>query len=144
MNKQEIFDKVVNHLREQGEPAIDSYGRCQYRMKSETDKTLMCAAGCLISDEDYAAMNAKLKDGYGTNKTEFYHKDNIENISIGQMLTSSDFSEFMKDIREETILIGRLQSLHDNNAGNGTWSFIERDLSSVASAYKLKYTEKTV
>lgn len=49
MNAQEIFDKVVNHLRKQGHRSLSEDGRCLYR-GSNGDK---CAIGCIISDEDY-------------------------------------------------------------------------------------------
>lgn len=56
--KQEIFDRVVTHLAQQGEPALcmlpqadyDTDGpSCAYR----TPQGLKCAAGCLIPDEKY-------------------------------------------------------------------------------------------
>jgi len=53
-NEQEVFDKIVTHLREQGEPSIDSSNECVYR--GETDgKVTMCAAGCLFLDGEYKA-----------------------------------------------------------------------------------------
>lgn len=48
LTKQEVFDKVVAHLRKQGCKSIDADG-CLYRGPDGT----MCAAGCLIDDEDY-------------------------------------------------------------------------------------------
>lgn len=50
MNAQEIFDTVVTHLRNQGCKAKDMYsGQCMYRAPNG----LKCAAGCLISDDEY-------------------------------------------------------------------------------------------
>jgi len=49
MTDQETFNRVYNHLKKQGKPALDLWGRCSYR----TEEGLMCAVGCLISDEDY-------------------------------------------------------------------------------------------
>ena len=48
MNNQEAFDKVVKHLRRQGERATDG-SKCCYR----TNEGLMCAVGCLIPDSLY-------------------------------------------------------------------------------------------
>jgi len=59
MNRQEVFTKIVNHLRKQNAKSMamifppepsreDSYG-CAYR----GDGGLMCAVGCLITDEAY-------------------------------------------------------------------------------------------
>lgn len=46
---QEIFDQVAYHLIHQGKSSVDSSGSCCYR----GDDNLKCAAGCLISDEEY-------------------------------------------------------------------------------------------
>lgn len=59
MNEQEIFDKVVNHMRKQGHPSIES-GTCAYR----TEDGSMCAVGCLITDEVYAVYGSKI-EGHG-------------------------------------------------------------------------------
>jgi hypothetical protein len=49
MNAQEIFDKVVTHLRTQGKQAKNTSDDCVYRRPNG----LMCAVGCLIPDELY-------------------------------------------------------------------------------------------
>src|SRR5687768_12164409 len=49
MELQEIFNKVRNHLRQQGRAATNRYGSCQYRGDGGT----ACAVGCLIPDEKY-------------------------------------------------------------------------------------------
>jgi len=49
MSAQEVFDKVYNHLINQGRASVDEYGFCRYRHNG-----LMCAAGCLIPDEEYS------------------------------------------------------------------------------------------
>src|SRR5215467_12453270 len=49
MTKQEIFNKVVKHLRQQGRKAVNEKGDCCYR----TSDGLKCAAGCLIEDKEY-------------------------------------------------------------------------------------------
>ena len=48
MTNQDAFDKMVAHLRKQGQKAQEN-GTCRYRTKSG----LMCAVGCLLTDEDY-------------------------------------------------------------------------------------------
>ncbi len=50
MTQQEIFDKVKTHLLTQNAKAEVEMGFCLYRHP----KGLMCAAGCLISDEEYS------------------------------------------------------------------------------------------
>jgi hypothetical protein len=48
---QEVFDQVAIHLLTQGEKAVKD-GTCLYR----TESGLKCAAGALMSDEEYAAL----------------------------------------------------------------------------------------
>lgn len=48
MTNQEAFDKMVAHLRKQGQKAQEN-GACRYRTKGG----LMCAVGCLLTDEEY-------------------------------------------------------------------------------------------
>jgi hypothetical protein len=49
MTDQEIFDKVVNHLRKQGGKAVNDDGECLYRAPHGKK----CAFGCLMTDEEY-------------------------------------------------------------------------------------------
>ena len=59
LSMQEIFDRVLNHLREQkiasyGKITETSrYGSCLYRWVRDETTTLKCAAGCLIGDDEY-------------------------------------------------------------------------------------------
>jgi len=46
--KQQVFDQVATHLLKQGKKSV-SNGRCRYR----GDEGTMCAAGCLIADDEY-------------------------------------------------------------------------------------------
>jgi hypothetical protein len=47
--KQETFDMIVTHLRQQGYAAKDQHNHCAYRGKNGSK----CAAGCLIEDDEY-------------------------------------------------------------------------------------------
>ncbi len=49
MDRQSVFNQMIEHLVEQGEPAIDSEYKCVYR----TSSGKMCAIGCLIPDDKY-------------------------------------------------------------------------------------------
>lgn len=51
MKNQEIFNRVVRHLRAQGKAAIKK-GTCCYRVE-EDGVVLKCAVGCLIEDSKY-------------------------------------------------------------------------------------------
>lgn len=48
MTKQEVFDKVATHLLTQNKRSLEGTS-CVYRAKDGS----MCAAGCLIPDEEY-------------------------------------------------------------------------------------------
>lgn len=49
MNRQEVFDTILAHLRQQGRAATDEVGDCMYRAPGG----LKCAVGVLIPDENY-------------------------------------------------------------------------------------------
>lgn len=49
MNRQEIFDKVLEHLRKQGGLSLNEHGKCCYRGNHGNK----CAIGVLIPDELY-------------------------------------------------------------------------------------------
>lgn len=51
LDRQETFDRVLDHLRKQGEPAVNNMGFCRYR----TEDGRKCAIGALIPDELYQA-----------------------------------------------------------------------------------------
>lgn len=67
---QEVFDHVANHLLTQNEVSGgENYGdfmqSCLYRgtpKEGSKNEKLCCAAGSLISDEEYAAIDLKLKN----------------------------------------------------------------------------------
>lgn len=102
-SKQEVFDRVVTHLAQQGEPALcmllqgdetEEYS-CAYR----TPDGKMCAAGCLIPDEKY--------------KPEF------ENATFSGVLLSStltcdpdlvDFIENLQMAHDARVSLHQLQS----------------------------------
>lgn len=48
--EQEVFDQVANHLLKQNKQCVTGHGACKYRLK---DSELKCAAGALMSDEEY-------------------------------------------------------------------------------------------
>lgn len=52
---QEVFDQVSNHLKTQGVKARNELGKCKYRLDTG-EKVLMCAAGCLMDEEEGAKL----------------------------------------------------------------------------------------
>ncbi len=90
MTPQEIFDKVVNHLRAQGEQSRGGMtGGCAYRGRGG----MMCAAGCLIPDSEYAS--------------------EMEGKRVSAVPYFDGFSSLE--------LIGRLQDAHDGGTPGEGW-----------------------
>jgi hypothetical protein len=107
---QQVFDQVVNHLRHQGIAAMEKT-KCVYRT---SNNLLSCAAGCLMSDEEYRDLNSK-------HRTWFILKDNRE----------------VPDAHWE--LISNLQSVHDSHKIDH-WEY---QFKLVASKFELEYKPKT-
>lgn len=103
MTRQEIFDKVVAHLRAQGKQAITDGGTCMYR----ADDGSMCAVGCLIKDEFYDPS---------------FEKKDVNHYKVVEALKSSgiDMEFHTKNLLDD------LQSLHDRRTiyfcENGNWT----------------------
>lgn len=85
--EQEVFDFVAHHLLTQNEKAMDVSGNCLYKLKLD-NKTLKCAAGCLIPDEDYQ---------------KFIEEDSWLSV-IEKLSVTEKYKELILD----------LQHLHDN------------------------------
>lgn len=87
---QEVFDQVATHLLTQNQKSLTTKG-CAYR----GENNLMCAAGCLISDEEY---NHEM-DNPG---------DKLENGTSWSELVDVEYAP-----PNHRILIGTLQTCHD-------------------------------
>jgi len=93
MNKQEIFNKVRDHLLKQNAKSLKKHSiHCAYR----SDSGLKCAIGCLITDENYEAAH----EGLGA-----------EEVPVVQMVERS--LDILID-PETSRLLYDLQDLHDN------------------------------
>ena len=91
---QQVFDQVKNHLLKQYARSVGPEG-CAYRACWDGQK-LMCAAGCLISDEEYAERGSFIMDG--SNNTSWdYH------VEKGRVP------------KEHFDLIKSLQTIHDQD-----------------------------
>lgn len=108
--EQEVFDQVVTHLRKQN---VVSRGpdQCMYRGPNG----LMCAAGCLIADDEFVK---RMDDGGDT--------------SWGGLVSEGLFPEDHKE------LIEKFQSVHDE------WRVDEWEdqFKRLAEEHELKYEEK--
>jgi hypothetical protein len=83
--KQDIFNQVARHLITQNHRSVDEKGYCKYRSGN-----LKCAAGCLISDEEYTPLMDSEKS-QGTGWIDLVHeglvpRDNMHFIRLLQVL----------------------------------------------------------
>lgn len=111
MNRQEIYNKVKNHLLTQNKKSCDENFHCVYR----NPDGLKCALGCLISDEYYSP------------EIEHNNIDSPKVINALQMsgvkcTTSGDFN-----------FLGSLQNVHDSKYVDN-W---EKELYNIAKDYNL-------
>jgi len=98
MTRQEIFNKVADHLLTQGKPALfDEIGDCAYRGQDGS----MCAVGCLIPDELYTP-EMELKSVDTLLKAEF-------------VLPGFFYDNYT--------LLSDLQIIHDSVAASGTFRY---------------------
>ena len=106
---QEVFDQVATHLLKQNEKSEDLY-RCLYRGSNN----LKCAAGCLISDQEY--------------------NDLLEGNPWASLINSGYVPS------EHADLICSLQRVHDENSV-GDWPEL---LSKVAREFNLTFFKGTL
>jgi hypothetical protein len=122
MNKQEIFDKVVTHLKNQNARAYDKEeDRCLYRDESTGYR---CAIGCLIPDELYNP------DFEGESIDTLLEKAPV----LKELLKIKNFSAISSDV----MFLRRLQSIHDGGDLKD-WPMSFRNL---AVAYELKWNHE--
>lgn len=89
MTKQEIFDIVWKGILSQGGPSLNHLYGCAYRGENNRK----CAAGLLISDEDYT------KD----------YEGEVVSTTVPNKLT-----EYFESKNLNIAFIAKLQSVHDN------------------------------
>jgi hypothetical protein len=116
VNQQEIFDKVATHLITQGKQSLRDDGEwedkfCAYRGPDGT----MCAAGCLIPDEEY-------NEDFETNP--WFH-------------VAPDIPSFANAPQEIHELITALQGVHDNELNWRSPELLKEILGAVATDHGL-------
>jgi hypothetical protein len=119
---QEVFDQVVTHLRKQGRPAYHDR-RCKYR----TPDKLMCAGGCLMSDDEYSTA----MEGYGFSYAYRYFKTG--GSTLGGPVIEVPHQDLIK----------QLQYAHDHMQMWKAPGNVETELKKIAHAHDLIYTEPT-
>ena len=118
MNQQEIFDKVASHLIAQGKQSLRTASTVQWGDQScayRGDDGTMCAAGCLIPDEEYKP------EFEGRSWTKIQEK-----IPSLASLAS-----------KESDLIGELQNLHDSYVDWSSKDSLKEELHVVACSFNL-------
>jgi len=127
--QQQVFDKIVSHLRSQGKQSRNTLGDCVYK---NTDGT-SCAVGCLIEDQ-------------------FYSPD-IEGLSVDDIFDalSRSLGIPFSDVILLEELLNDLQATHDRgvskweeeeenlNPGNDLLKIWEGCFQKIAASYNLIY-----
>lgn len=106
---QEVFDQVAKHMLKQNKRSESSNGACKYR----SDDGLKCAAGCLISDDEYI--------------TGF---DDDDETSWSDLI--ANYPDLVPSEHQE--LIVQLQIIHDFTEVNYWYD----DLNRIAKSFNLK------
>lgn len=123
MQPQEIFDKVVDHLFTQGEPAMKPYTvACRYR----GDNGQKCAVGCLIPDDLYDT--------------------DMEGHSVSDLDVLFPMPDYIVDNMK---MLSRLQTLHDMSYSTSTYSklpftneYLNEGFTKIAALHNLSYTPR--
>ena len=114
---QEVFDKMVGHLRKQNAKSEDEEGgACLYRGPNG----LKCAVGCLIPDELYH---------YGLEGCSV--NEGRVNATLSKVLDIKDFENYSKVFN----LLQNVQHIHDEYSIQ-EW---EREFKKAAKGFGLKY-----
>ncbi len=112
LTSQTAFNKIANHLIEQGCPALDDC-KCKYRLTLLEGKILKCAIGCLIPDN-------------------LYHPD-MEGKRVGTLFgTYPKLKELLNQVKYQ--LLFDLQDVHDSGIPEN-W---KKQLIVTAGRYKLE------
>lgn len=112
---QDIFDQASNHLLKQNKKAREEYSTtCRYR----TNDGLMCAVGCLISDDEYS--------------------HSFEGKSLQQL----DEVNWERDLALDNDVIDLLDAMQEIHDGCGTREW-RRELKKLAFDNGLQFNYKT-
>ena len=137
MNKakaQELFNDVLNHLHDQGGPALDEDGECVYFNK---ENNRYCAIGCLMNPDYYDII---------------LESNDVSSLFIRHVKLQTDngfsqvFPTIPADKRDDYLnLLNNLQKIHDEprNYTYDCWdNSFYGEMEKVARKYKLKFPAK--
>lgn len=139
---QQIFDKALAGVRQQGGPARNADGDCAYR----TELGLACGVGHLIPDSHYDHALDHVIDGLPVSRAAKYAEGtltvpNPEARTLYEVLKAGGV-----DLADPTTrrLVVRLQSAHDKFANMDSRRFFlywEVDMEQVAREFHLEYAQ---
>jgi hypothetical protein len=140
LTAQQIFDRVLTHLRTQGQAARHVYDggtSCRYRLEQDNGPTLSCAVGCLIPDDVFEPGIEGSSIGAILSLAEDYEKaGGLDNMPAHKWL--------YENVREHLHLLQDLQRAHDGHMKGETamlrW---ECQMRAIAAYRNLTYTEPT-
>jgi hypothetical protein len=127
MTAQEIFDKVLTHLRKQKAAAMNGAG-CVYR----NDKEQSCAVGCLIPDDKY-------RDTMEGTSVRYLRR---EEVNDGTDPDAQHFMQVLTDLGLEPhlYLLESLQVAHDNVLNSHGLQKWEAEMQAISERHSLTYT----
>ena len=92
----DVFNYVKEYLLKQNEKSVDPWTlSCYYRAQKENGDVLMCAVGCLMSDD--------------------YYSDEFENSSPSDIRVRAAVENSIPNWAYNVDLLSELQNLHDEN-----------------------------
>ena len=130
MTAQEIFDTVLEHLREQGKASTNRSGECRYRGEGGT----ACAVGCLIPDEMYDPMIEGLVVEQFKND---YVPEDRESQVEELLPIMARISEHLG--AEHLELLTKFQDAHDGALAHIDLSVWEDEMRQIARRFDLAY-----
>lgn len=137
MTKQEIFNKVWNHIHAQKRAATKlsefSQTECFYRLK-DGDSTLMCAAGCLIPDEIYDKRIENISIIALADRARRVKDGHIEKVPVR---VAKRVIEALGGV-ENLPLIARLQLAHDRILSCNTIGAWRKEMRQIAKREGIK------
>lgn len=109
MDRQQIFEKCVNGVLEQGIPCFNEEQKsCLYRMPDGQGDYLKCAAGFLIPDDEYNAACMEGETASEVIKRSF--------LGMNKKLNPEEEKRLQKEYVLALKMIDELQSAHDGHA----------------------------
>ena len=123
MNRQEVFNTIVNHARQQKCRSIEKTGfLCLYRLNRNATDKIRCFIGALIKDEHY---------------TEYLENKTIYDPEIKNALKLSGIGISIDNYDDDDVFLIDIQRIHDD-CNPDEW---EINFKECAEKYSLIYSQ---